>query len=239
MAKVLVYRGRNREAVFDLRPGAVVGRARACALQLDDRLVSRRHARFRQVGSGWEIEDLGSPNGLWVGEERVARADLRPGDAIAIGQHVLVFQEGDLTEAEMLLEMARRQKPTGPGCESTERLPQVRIEHLLEQARLRIRAHLVLLAGDERRGIPLDGERLLVGHSPGCDVALPGRGPLLGRRAAELIRDARGTWFLRPLSRAAGVRLNGERVLLGELADGDSIQVRGCTLRFHTDILGA
>ena len=237
MAKLLVYRGRNREAVYDLRHGAVVGRARSCALQLDDRLVSRRHARFDRVQNGWLVVDLGAPNGVWLNEDRVDEALVGGGDMVIVGQHVLVFQEGDLTEAEAMVVAARRRKMMGPGSESTERLPQIRTEHLLEKVRLRIKAHLVIGTGADQRGVPLDSGRFVVGFGASCDIQLPGRGPLLGRRACELIRDARGSWYVQAMSGRSPVEVNGERVVLHELTDGDTLQVRGRTLRFHTNML--
>lgn len=237
MAKLLVYRGRSKEAVYDLRPGAVVGRARSCALQLDDRLISRRHVRFDRAAEGWTVQDLETPNGVFVNQERVDRALLMPGDTVIVGQHVLIFQEGDLTEAEAMVVAARHRKMMGPGSEATERLPQVRAEHLLEKVRLRIKAHMVILSGGDQRGIPLDSGRFVVGFGKGCDFRLPGRGPLLGRRACELIRDARGSWYVQAMSGRSPVQVNGERVVLHELVDGDTIAVRGRTLRFHTDVL--
>ena len=237
MAKLLVYRGRSREAVYDLRHGAVVGRARSCALQLDDRLVSRRHVRFDRTGDGWTVQDLETPNGVWVNEARVDSALLAPGDTVIVGQHVLIYQEADLTEAEAMVVAARRHKMMGPGSESTHRLPQIRAEHLLENVRLRIKAHLVILSGDDKRGIPLDSGRFVVGFGKACDIQLPGRGPLFGRRACELIRDARGSWYVQSLSGRSPVEVNGEQVVLHELTDGDSIAVRGRALRFHTDML--
>lgn len=237
MAKLLVYRGRQREAVYDLRHGAVVGRARSCALQLDDRLVSRRHVRFDRVQEGWIVVDLDTPNGAWLNEERVDRALLTPGDTVIVGQHVLIFQEGDLTEAEAMVVAARRRKMMGPGSESTERLPSIRAEHLLEKVRLRIKAHVVVLGGGDQQGIPLDSGRFVVGFGKACDIRLPGRGPLFGRQVCELIRDARGCWYVQALSARTPVLVNGDPVILHELVDGDSIAARGCTLRFHTDVL--
>ncbi len=237
MAKLLVYRGRNREAVYDLRHGAVVGRARSCALQLDDRLVSRRHVRFDRVSEGWKVVDLDTPNGVWLNEERVGEALLTPGDTVIVGQHVLIFQEGDLTEAEAMVVAARRRKLMGPGSESTERLPSIRAEHLLEKVRLRTKAHVVVLGGGDGQGTPLDSGRFVVGFGKGVDIRLPGRGPLFGRQVCELIRDARGSWYVQALSGRSPVQVNGEPVALRELEDGDSIVVRGCTVRFHTALL--
>src|SRR4051794_34611004 len=46
--------------------GGTVGRSRGCDVVLDDSGISRRHAELRPTPDGWEIEDLGSTNGVSV-----------------------------------------------------------------------------------------------------------------------------------------------------------------------------
>jgi predicted component of type VI protein secretion system len=58
-----------------------------------DAYVSRRHARIRLDGAGWLLEDLGSTNGTYLGEERIdGSAALKPGDRIRIGHSWFEFQ---------------------------------------------------------------------------------------------------------------------------------------------------
>ena len=61
-----------RSETIELPAGAsVIGRDRACAVQIDADSVSRHHARLNVTGSEVSIEDLGSKNGTWVGGERI------------------------------------------------------------------------------------------------------------------------------------------------------------------------
>src|ERR1700749_1172263 len=63
----------------------VVGRGAECAIRSDDPRVSRGHARFFvDQGSLW-VEDLGSPNGLFVGPNKVQRAPVPTGEIILVG----------------------------------------------------------------------------------------------------------------------------------------------------------
>jgi hypothetical protein len=56
----------------------------------EDAEASRRHAVVRTSPGGLEIEDLGSSNGTWVNDERIAGArTLAHGDRIRIGQTTL------------------------------------------------------------------------------------------------------------------------------------------------------
>lgn len=66
----------------------LIGRATECQIQTQDAMVSRRHARILWDGNYW-IEDLGSSNGVYVGNERVQRAPFRPGDTVTCGSLVL------------------------------------------------------------------------------------------------------------------------------------------------------
>jgi pSer/pThr/pTyr-binding forkhead associated (FHA) protein len=75
-------RGRQRH----LDDGTLIGRGPACDVQLDDPLVSRRHARVLGSAIGTGIEDLGSSNGIYVNGRRSSGiTPLHPGDVIQLG----------------------------------------------------------------------------------------------------------------------------------------------------------
>jgi DNA-binding NtrC family response regulator len=75
--------------VRELRPGEplVVGREPPADLHVADGSLSRRHASFVLRASGAEVEvlDLGSTNGTWIGDRRVERAVLAPGEGVMLG----------------------------------------------------------------------------------------------------------------------------------------------------------
>jgi len=61
-----------------------VGRAPPCALRIDERFVSARHAILRWTGERWDLKDLGSRNGTYLdgrkirsGEEHARRKERR------------------------------------------------------------------------------------------------------------------------------------------------------------------
>lgn len=55
----------------------VVGRSPGCSLVLDHPCVSSRHALVRWTGGCWEVRDLASRNGTFVGQERLGPAEDR------------------------------------------------------------------------------------------------------------------------------------------------------------------
>jgi hypothetical protein len=70
-----------------------IGRGTEVDLRLRDRAVSRTHARIVRQGSTFTVEDLRSPNGVFVNGHRVERSRvLSDGDVIELGQTILRFQ---------------------------------------------------------------------------------------------------------------------------------------------------
>lgn len=57
-------------------------------------LVSRNHARIIFFDGKASLQDLGSHNGSWVNEERIATRALNPGDALRIGNFKVTFLRG-------------------------------------------------------------------------------------------------------------------------------------------------
>lgn len=86
----------------------IIGRLPDCGLVLDDRAVSRRHARIAMGRNGWYIEDLDSVNGVFVNDRPVLRSVLSDGDCIAIGRYVLRYSSQQVaTSARHANELVR------------------------------------------------------------------------------------------------------------------------------------
>jgi diguanylate cyclase (GGDEF)-like protein len=69
------------------------GREATCTHTFDEGSLSRVHARVIRVGAEYHVEDAGSRNGVFVNDERVARASLHDGDRVRLGSAVtLRFQ---------------------------------------------------------------------------------------------------------------------------------------------------
>jgi ABC transport system ATP-binding/permease protein len=78
-----------------------IGRETDNDVVVSDLLVSRHHAELVADGAGgWELIDLGSPNGTYVDGQRIRHVKLRPGMLVGIG-HALFHLDGDqLVERE-------------------------------------------------------------------------------------------------------------------------------------------
>ncbi|WP_136517658.1 MULTISPECIES: FHA domain-containing protein FhaB/FipA [Cellulomonas] len=93
-SRLVVTEGPLRGTTLPLGSSAVlIGRAPSCTLVLDDDYSSSRHARLFPQDDQWFVEDLGSTNGTYVGDQRVEQPTPVPtGTPVRVGQSVLELQ---------------------------------------------------------------------------------------------------------------------------------------------------
>src|SRR5262249_17031983 len=95
MPRLLVIKGADEGKQFDLAEAVTsLGRDASNVIRLHDTEVSRRHAEICRLGPAFQIRDVGSANGTFVNNQKVAQVELNAGDHIAIGQTVLLYSTG-------------------------------------------------------------------------------------------------------------------------------------------------
>jgi hypothetical protein len=73
-----------------LSASMTIGRAPECELRVDDTYASQQHARLFAKSNSWFVEDLGSTNGTFVNDQKLAApAMLQPGDKVRVGQTIM------------------------------------------------------------------------------------------------------------------------------------------------------
>lgn len=90
-AELVVEEGAEKGRVLTLRASKNIEIGREGNFRLEDKALSRHHARISWDGSAFRIEDAGSSWGTFVNGMRIKSHALRPGDRVKIGSHVLVF----------------------------------------------------------------------------------------------------------------------------------------------------
>jgi DNA-binding winged helix-turn-helix (wHTH) protein len=71
----------------------LIGRSRDCRVRIDSTRVSKHHARITVDGDAALIEDCGSRNGTWVGDQRTeGRVRLNDGDTVSIAGIEVFFR---------------------------------------------------------------------------------------------------------------------------------------------------
>jgi two-component system, cell cycle response regulator len=99
MPAILLHDGDEIAGLYCLtRDETIIGRTAGADVVIPESSVSRSHAVIRRASPGaddFEVVDLGSTNGTFVGGERVDRLALKPGSEIAIGGRILTFEMVD------------------------------------------------------------------------------------------------------------------------------------------------
>lgn len=115
MWTLVLYDGQGRE-LRRLPLGGeplTIGRGRDCAMTLDSKAVSRRHAQVQAQGASVILADLGSANGTLLNGRRIqAAAPLAAGDTVRIGDFSLRLEAAP---------------PVEPPQTRTPELPQIRV----------------------------------------------------------------------------------------------------------------
>ena len=85
--------GEEKERVLLGEDEVIIGRVPDCDIQLLVDNVSRKHARILYRNEEYQIEDLGSTNGVYVNGIKVEKCILREHDIIEIGCMKILFVE--------------------------------------------------------------------------------------------------------------------------------------------------
>jgi serine/threonine protein kinase len=81
-----------------LLPGTsfLIGRDDTCDVVINDRSVSRQHARLERGKTGFVLQDLGSTYGSYVGGMRIRNVVLKNKDQLKLGKILFEFRDGGL-----------------------------------------------------------------------------------------------------------------------------------------------
>ena len=102
-ARLVVLQGKQQGRKYALDEQSSIGRAPSCTVQLDDTMISRKHAILERGSDGsWLCIDLGSRNGTLLNGHKAGRDPIRFGDRIQIGETILLFSHVDPIEERIL-----------------------------------------------------------------------------------------------------------------------------------------
>ena len=106
MLILIIAGGPDKGRIYELNDGEpiVLGRE-GDQVKLNDRKVSREHARLWSEGGQWYLEDLGSRHGTYRNHtklETTQRAKLKDGDYLQIGNTVMVLGRMQVDSAQRL-----------------------------------------------------------------------------------------------------------------------------------------
>ena len=152
----LRYSTPQGDKILPLRDNVTIGRDTQNDLALpDDPKVSQQHARIRQEGHTYIVEDLQSTNGTFLEREsEVTRItspqQLRPNDVIRVGSTRLAFEVlGETRVGRWLPEFMQPPEGFAPSPQSAPPTPQEAAQRIaeLEQQLAELRAQLATKRG--------------------------------------------------------------------------------------------
>jgi pSer/pThr/pTyr-binding forkhead associated (FHA) protein len=206
--RLRIEQGPGAGRTFALASGEItIGRQEGNTIVIDDRQLSRRHARITDGADGPTVTDLDSANGTFVNDRRIdAPQPLRPGDRLRLGEMVLLVEVDPTTIAD-------------PGATALVPLPQAPTAPIPA-----IRANLPrLIRQDTLQVYALDQPEMTIGRQ--ADNAIVLTDTQVSRQHARLtVTDAGVT--ITDLDSANGTRVNGTPIVgPTPLHDGDTIQI--------------
>lgn len=225
MAKLIIKL--NNEVVdhVELRQGDMkIGRKPGCEIVLDNLAVSGEHANIFTIGDDSFIQDLGSTNGTFINNKRVAKHHLRTGDTVIIGQHALLYLQDSTHPVEPDNDEFAKTvviNPTAPSARPATSNPRPRTPEAPVKANDQSAAALFVLNGrTSGRRIELTKAVTNLGKT--------------GRPAGVITRTPDG-YLLRAANGEEKPKLNGRPVTEAgaKLRNGDIIEVAGTRLQFY------
>jgi len=221
---VVKFDNRVVERVVTEKEYLSIGRTSDNDIVLDNRGVSRKHARIDFTGNEAVLIDNESLNGTFVNAKKITEERLRDKDVITIGKFDLEFHSGPGANEKMsdhdgtMILNTKRQRDMVKMDKQDQQVVQ--------------KAGCSVLMGLENakvEEVQLDRDIVTLGKSKYVNVKVGGF--LTSGIQAKVVQEGR-EFFVFNVGRAGKTKLNGESVQRHELRNGDILQVGNSTFRF-------
>lgn len=202
-----------REVPLD-REQVTIGRKPDNDVVIDNPAVSGHHAKLSRVQSVFFLEDLGSTNGTFVNEKKIDKRQLKDGDRVTIGKHVLLFED----EAKGLAPPPAQAVDTDKTMilDTPKQRELLKAEQTMQpKPKERIGVLQVLSGGTDKKEYHLTGRVILIGSQDGATVQLTG-------------------WFAPKVAAMISRRPDGYNISLSE--DGKKVLVNGAPIQGRADL---
>ena len=196
---------------FD-QESVAVGRDIENDIHINNLSVSRFHAKIHREGEKIIIKDLGSANGTFVNGSRIDLAELKVGDVILIGKHILRIELPKKVSDEAFTEG------------QTVMVDQKTQDKFLKKLETHIPSQQTKLIASGGIEIPINTEYFTIGKNSGCNVSL--NELFVKDTHASIVRQGDGNYriintgsFFKP------TKVNGRKIHERILKSGDVIQI--------------
>jgi len=208
-----------------------IGRKAGNDLVIDNPAVSGHHAKVARVQAVYFLEDLGSTNGTFVNEKKIDKKQLRHGDRVTIGKHLLLFE--DEVKADAVAPAAPAEDIDKTMILDTQRQRELlRAEQTLTGQTKKERLGLlqVVSGGTDKKEYPLTGRLAIIGSQDGATIKLTG---WFAPKVAAMISRRPDGYNISLAEDSKKVLVNGMPVQgRTDLKDGDLLEVAGVKMSF-------
>ena len=209
MHLLCVVNGHTVTAPIDEQhPQVIVGRHRDCDMVVKSPRISRRHCQVKWTPDGIAIKDLGSSGGTQVGDRKIGRARIKPGDRILLADIELELRDGPPPQGDV------QQAPTAAIAEAPPTVPKTMSGEW--------ELHYANEDGAQQMATLRPGSNpLILGRKADCDIRLIN--PTVGRHHCKVSVE-NGELVAKDLDSSNGTFINGEKIGQGRLRDGDVLE---------------
>lgn len=234
MAKIIIKFNNDVVDHIDLKQGDMkIGRKPGCDIVIDNLSVSGEHANIFTVGEDSFIQDLGSTNGTFINNKKIAKHHLKNGDTVVIGKHSLIYlsetaragnRPPDEFAKTVIINPARTVEPKPSAHAITEPPSAITLETAPKETAAkeeRRRAGAVFVLSGLNSGKRIDLIKKITNLGSG------------GKRAGAIMQTIDG--FMLAPGTDESPKLNGRPVPHegSKLKNGDVIEVAGTRLQFY------
>ena len=211
--KLLVEWG-NESIVLEPEKVYVLGRDISSDISIDSSRISRAHLRFSFNKKSWEIQDLASSNGTFVGSKKIEKIEIVKQTVLNLGGvGNLSISVSPLSKSSTALSASREVDP------AATKIYKLRAGEFQDDnsglARVRLQ------------------QRIRIGRDPESDWFIDDLN--VSRTHAEIAQNSSGGYEIVDLKSTNGTFLNGNKIKRDLLKTGDVISVGGFARRFTND----
>jgi len=232
MAKIILVFQDKVVKNYLIAPGGElsIGRHSTNDIAVDNLSVSSRHAKITQQKDGLFVQDLGSTNGTFVNNEKVAKCRLVHQDWINIGNHMLIVDMYETLSLEATMEMLMS-GTLGGGRVGRDADQTV----MFDMSSGRAPARLIFLSGEQGE-FEILANRVTIGKNQDADIVIKGFWSFRAGQPAAII-ERRGDNYVFSYTDGRMIpRINGHKAEKPvTLSDQDEIKIGPLRMRMEID----
>ncbi|MBF0292933.1 MAG: FHA domain-containing protein [Nitrospinae bacterium] len=240
MAKLIItFKDKTLQEV-ELSKSITVGREVGDIL-IKNPSVSARHLKIEKNGNIYTLTDLNSTNGTFVNDERVTSKELKSGDMITVGRHVLKFDNPEESKEEtfdlgfdqdvggrtMMMDPSKLRAITQPQTGSVD------VTQKIDPSRKESAKLFMMQASGAPKVIKLDRGSTIIGSSDTADIQIKG---LTVGKIAAVISKVDDQYEITYQSGFARLKINGKQEDKRILVNGDKFSIGSYNFEFRTEL---